>query len=165
MKSLETNLPRIHPARRLAYALVGLLTGDVILLFFLVQRALHATLLAGEPANTLPDAVQTFFLYAIFSFVGWLFVGLPAVLLFPPASLARLSRPLALVVGAVLGSAALMVIFALLGRGHIYFRNWAEIGTLLAYTVLVSTVSFMVYLALLRKEMKGKLSHSQFPQT
>jgi hypothetical protein len=110
--------------------LVGLLAGDLILLFFLLQHALHATLLAGEPARTIADTVQTFILYAIFSFVGWMFVGLPRTLLFPAGSITRLSWPRALILGAISGP---LVIFALLSRGHIYFCNLAEVSTLLAY--------------------------------
>jgi hypothetical protein len=161
MKSRDTKLPRINPAKRLVYALVSLLAGDLMLLFFLLQHALHATLLAGEPARMIPDAVQTFVLYAIFSFVGWLFVGLPAVLLFPAGSITRLSWPLALTVGGILGPLAVLVIFVMLGRSHIYFRNMAEIGTLVAYTILVSTVSFMVYLALLREATKSNPTRSR----
>ena len=161
MKGSDTKLPRINAAKRLGYALVALLAGDGMLLFFLLQHAFHATLLAGEPARMIPDAVQTFLLYAIFSFVGWLFVGLPAVLLFPAGSITRLSWPLALTVGGTLGPLALLVIFVLLGRSHIYFRNIAEISTLLAYTILVSTISFMVYLALLREAMKSNSTRSR----
>ena len=152
---------RISPAKRLLYALVGLLAGDLMLLFFLLQHALHATILAGEPASTIPDTVQTFMLYAIFSFVGWILVGLPATLLFPARSITALSWPRALIVGATVGPLALLVIFALLSRSHIYFRNLAEISTLFVYTILVSTVSFTVYLALLRKEMKSNPARSQ----
>ena len=89
----NTKTPNISPAKRLLYALIGLLAGDLILLFFLLQHALHATIFAGEPAHTLPDAVETFILYAIFSFVGWMLVGLPATLLFPARSITRLSWP------------------------------------------------------------------------
>lgn len=163
----NTKNARISPAKRLLYALVGLLAGDLILLFFLLQHALHATILAGEPASMIPDTVQTFMLYAIFSFVGWILVGLPATLLFPARSITCLSWPRALIVGAISGPITLLVIFALLSQSHIYFRNLAEISTLFAYTVLVSTVSFMVYLALLRKEMKKNPARSRhfFHQT
>ena len=157
VQTMDTKLSCISPAKRLAYALVGLLAGDLMLFFFLLQHALHATMLAGEPAHLISDAVQMFILYAIFSFVGWLFVGMPTALLFPTISITRLSWPLALLVGLVLGLPALFVIFALLGSSHIYFYNFAEVGTLLAYSILVSTVSFVVYLALLRKEMKSRL--------
>lgn len=158
----NTKIFRISPAKRLLYALIGLAAGDLMLLFILVQHSIHATLLAGEPTPTIADAVQTFALYGIFSFVGWLFVGLPVALLFPATSFTRLSWPLAVVVGAALGPPALLVIFALLGRNHIYFRNLGEIGTLFAYTILVSTVSCMVYLVLLRKEITAaKAGRSQ----
>ncbi len=151
----NTEIPRISPSKRLLYALVGLLAGNLILLFFLLQHALHATILAGEPARTIADTVQTFSLYTIFSFVGWMFVGLPGTLMFPPGSIARLSWLRALILGAISGPIALLVIFALLSRSHIYFRNLAEVSTLLAYTIVVSTVSFVVYLSLLRKEMRS----------
>jgi hypothetical protein len=157
----NTKIPRISPAKRLLYSLVGLLAGDLILLFFLLQHALHATILAGEPARTLPDTVETFILYAIFSLVGWMLVGLPATLLFPARAITRLSWPRALIVGATVGPIALLVIFALLSQSHIYFRNFAEISTLFAYTILVSTVSFIVYLTLLRNEMKSNPARSQ----
>lgn len=161
MQTTDTKLSHITPTKRLAYALVGLLAGDLMLFFFLLQHALHATLLAGEPPHLISDAVQMFILYMIFSFVGWLFVGMPTALLVPATSIARLSWPLAVLVGLVLGLPALFVIFALLGSSHIYFYNFVEVGTLLAYSILVSTVSFVVYLALLRKEMtKGRLVSS-----
>jgi LytS/YehU family sensor histidine kinase len=156
MTSIDMKSARINPAKRLAFTLVGLLAGDVMLLFFLLQHALHATVLAGGPARMIADAVQMFVLYAIFSFAGWLLVGLPTALIFPADSITRLSWPLALMVGIILGPPALVVIFGLLGRGHIYFRNVAETATLFAYSVLVSAIAFMVYLALLRKEMKRK---------
>jgi len=159
MKTTKT--ANISSAERLLYALVGLLAGDLMLLFFLLQRALHATILAGEPARTLPDAVETFILYGIFSFVGWMLVGLPVTLLFPAHWITRLSWPRALIVGATVGPIALLVIFALLSRSHIYFHNLAEISALFAYSMLVSTISFMVYLVLLRKEMKSNPPRSR----
>jgi hypothetical protein len=112
----NTKIPRISPAKRLVYAFVGLLAGNLILLFFLLQHAIHTTILEGAPARTLPDAVETFILYAIFSLVGWMLVGLPATLLFPGRSITRLSWPRALIVGATVGPIALLAIFALLGR-------------------------------------------------
>jgi hypothetical protein len=92
----NTKIPPISPAKRLVYAFVGLLAGDLILLFFLLQHAIHTTILEGAPPRTLPDAVETFILYAIFSLIGWMLVGLPATLLFPARSITRLSWPRAL---------------------------------------------------------------------
>jgi hypothetical protein len=71
----NTKVPRISPGKRLLYAFVSLLAGDLILLFFLLQ---HAPRDPAHGENLLHDCntVQTFTLYAIFSFVGWVFVGL-----------------------------------------------------------------------------------------
>ena len=118
----NTKVPRISPGKRLLYAFVSLLAGDLILLFFLLQHALHATILAGEPARAFPDAVQTFILYAIFSLVGWMLVGLPNA-----AVPCRLDHTPVLAAspdfGCYFGPIALVVNFALLSRSHIYFHN------------------------------------------
>ena len=152
----NTKIPRISPAKRLLYAFVGLLAGDLILLFFLLQHALHATLLAGEPARTIADTVQTFILYAIFSFVGWVFVGLPGTLLFPARSITRLSWPQALDFGRYFWpDRSACDLRTTQSKSHLLPQLRAEMSTLLAYTILVSTVSFMGYLALLRKEMRS----------
>jgi hypothetical protein len=164
MKSMDKKLVQINPAKRLAYTFVGLLAGNVMLLFLLLKHALHATLLAGEPARMIGDTLQLFVLYAVFSILGWLLIGLPTALIFPAGFITRLSWPFALIVGAGLGPPALLVIFVLLGRGHVYFRNFTETGTLFGYSILVSTMAFMVYLALLRKEMKDKSTPSNISQ-
>jgi len=130
-----------------------------MLFLYLLQNAVRvrASLLAaqaGEPARAIGDAFQEFLFLAIFSFVGWLFVGVPTVLLYPARSIVRLSWPLALVVGVALGPLALLMILLLLGHGHIYFSpGFAETGTEFAYSILISTVSFVVYVALLRKKV------------
>ena len=159
---MDTKLDRINPMRRLAYAFAGLLAGDMILLLYLLQNALRAraALLAihmGEPERQIPAALDRFVLYAVFSFVGWLSVGATTALLFPAASLTRLSWPLTLAVGAALGPPAMLVILLLLGHGRIYFpTSHPETATLFAYSMLVSTVSFGVYVGLLRQQNAGR---------
>ena len=144
--------------KRLAYAFIGLLVGDATLRLYVVQNALRvrSTLLAaqmGEPAKAIPNAVQAFIFLAIFSFAGWLFVGIPTVTLFSGRSIARLSWPLALIVGAALGPLALLAILLLLGHGYIYLSpSFAETATQFAYSILISAVAFSVYAALLRRE-------------
>jgi len=156
MKSVDRKLSQINPAKRLAYTFVGLVAGDVMLLFFLVRHAVHATLFAGESARLIADALQMSLLYAAFSILGWVLIGLPTALIFPAGFITRLSWPFALMVGAALGPPVLLLILILMGREHVYFRNVAETGTLFAYSILVSTIAFVVYLALLRKDMKDK---------
>jgi hypothetical protein len=155
---MDTTIDQASLLKRVAYAFVGLLAGDAMLLLYLAQNAfrVRSTLLAvhmGEPAQAIPDALQSFLFFAAFSFVGWLFVGIPTVLLFSGRSIKRLSWPLTLVAGSVLGPLALLVILLLLGHGYIYLSSsFAENATPFAYSILISTVAFAVYAALLRKE-------------
>ena len=107
----------------------------------------------GEPSRQIPLALEMFVLYAPFSFVGWLLVGLPTALFFPARSIIRLPWLLRLLVGAALGPLALLVIFVLLGHGHVEFPGtFRGTGWLWAYSSLVSAVSFALYVALLRNE-------------
>jgi hypothetical protein len=74
-------------------------------------------------------------------------------LFFPVRSIMRLPWPLKLLVGAALGPFALLVIFALLGHGHIGFpASFAGTRVLRAYAIMVSAVSFAVYVAPLCRE-------------
>jgi hypothetical protein len=151
--------------KRLAYAFVGLLAGDTILLLYLVQNAIRLradliTLHIGEAGRQIPQAIQTFALYARLSFVGWLFVGLPIALLLPARFIRRLPWPLRLLVGAALGPLALFLIFALvsdsslaaLAHGHMIPGMFTGTASVWPLSILVSTVAFVVYIALLRKE-------------
>lgn len=155
---MGTSVDEVGPLKRLAYALIGLVAGNAMLLLYLVQNALRvrSTLLAarmGEPAQALPNAVQYFLFFAPFSFAGWLIVGIPAVLLFSGRSIARLPWPFALVVGASLGPLALLAILLVLGHGYIYLSSsFAETAIQFAYSILISTVAFLVYAALLRRK-------------
>jgi hypothetical protein len=143
-----------------AYAFVGLLGGNAALLLFLLQNAirLRASLLAmhmGEPVLQIPLALEMFAFYAPFSFVGWLFVGIPIALLFPARSIKRLSWPVRGFVGASLGPLALSLVLVLLSRGHIDFSDhgtFTGTSVLWVFSILVSTVSFLLYAALLREE-------------
>ncbi|MGH9498342.1 MAG: hypothetical protein ACRD3L_04310 [Terriglobales bacterium] len=147
--------------KRLAYALLGLVAGDTLLLLYLMQNALRvrSALLGvhmGEPSLTISNAIEHFSLLVIFTFVGWLFVGIPVALLFSARSIARLSWPVALAVGAALGPIALLVILLLLGHGHIYFSSgFNEPARQFAYLILISTVAFAVYRALLQKQSQS----------
>jgi drug/metabolite transporter (DMT)-like permease len=72
---------------------------------------------------------------------------------FPARSITRLSWPLRMLVGAALGPLALLVIFVLLRHGHLEISGtFRGSGWLWAYSILVSTVSFVLYVFLLRKE-------------
>lgn len=163
-----SRLRAVNPIKRLAYAFVGLLAGDAILLLYLLQNALRyrAWLLAvhmGEPGRQIPQAMQIFVLYSRLSFVGWLFVGLPIALLLPAHIIRRLPWALRLLVGAALGPLALFLVIALvsdvsraaLAHGHMLPGMFTGTASLWPLSILVSTIAFVVYVALLRKEEKG----------
>jgi hypothetical protein len=142
--------------QRLAYGFVGLVVGDAALLLYMLLNAawVRAALLAahvGEPYAQVPAAIQVFAIYAPFSLVGWVFVGVPAVLLLPVSSITRWPWLQVVTLGAFLGPLAMVVILLVLGGGHIRLERTAP---LLIFSSLVSTVSFAVYVALLRKQFE-----------
>jgi hypothetical protein len=155
----------VSSIKRMAYAFVGLVLGDAILLLYLLQNAIRyrASLLAahvGEPGRQIPEALQMFVLYAHVSFFGWLFVGLPIALLLPAHFIKRLPWPLRLLVGAALGPLALFLVLVLvsdssraaLAHGHMIPGMFTGTASLWPLSILVSTIAFVVYVALLRKE-------------
>jgi hypothetical protein len=165
-----------HPAvdliKRLAYAFLGLLAGDAILLLYLLLNAIRnrAYLLAihmGEPALQIPRALQIFVLYARLSFVGWLFVGLPIALLLPAHFIRRSPWPFTLLLGAALGPLALFLIFMLvpdasrsaLAHGHMIPGMFTGTASLWPLSILVSTIAFVLYVFLLRKEKVVEHTH------
>src|SRR5450755_3504529 len=143
--------------QRLAYALAGLFAGNALLLLYLMANALRvrAALLAahvGEPGTQIPIAFQIFTLYGIFSLVGWLIVGIPVVVFLPVSSVTRWPWPLVITVGAFLGPLALLIILIIFSRGHLP-ASFAGTGALFAFSAVVSTVAFGVYVTLLRKQL------------
>jgi hypothetical protein len=146
--------------RRLTYAFVGLLAGDIALVLYLVLNALvvRATYLAahvGEPERQVSVALQLGTIYVVCSFAGFLLVGVPVALLLPSQFVARWPWMVTIVVGALLGLPALFTILFVLGGGSVHLSNsFRETGLLFAFSMLVSTVSFGVYVALLRKQLR-----------
>jgi hypothetical protein len=145
---------------RIVYSLIGLVGGNAVLCLRLLQNAIRvrATLLAlgmGAPANQIPLALEMSLINGVCSFVGWLFVGLPIVRFIPAHSIADLSWPLRLLLGALLGPIALLVIFVLLSRGHLSSNSFAGTGLLWLYSIVVSEVSFVLYTALLSRSARN----------
>ncbi len=155
---METDLSRIPLTKRLTYAFFGLLAGNAVPLVYLLWSALFVRaemlrLHIGETARTVATYLEMFAIYAIFSFIGWIIIGVPVVLFFSARFVRRLSWPLRVLVGTALGPLAVLVIFILLGRGHIDFQTaFRGTGFLWCYSIVVSTVAFLVYAALLHRE-------------
>lgn len=151
----------LGPFRRLLFAAIGLIAGNAALLIFLLYNALRvrAALLKihmGQPHLELPRAWDVFVLYAIISIVGWALVGLPFALAFPARLLSRIPWPLGLFIGAILGPLALLLIFVVLAamQGSPGTFSLAHTGSLWPFSILVSTVAFLVYAALLRRRLR-----------
>lgn len=148
------------PFRRLLFAAIGLLAGDATLLYGMLYNALgqRAALLKahmGQPYRALPVAWEMFALYAIFSILGWALVGLPIALAIPARLLSRVRWPLCVLIGAALGPLALLLIFVVIFamQGRLSAFSLANTGSLWQFSILVSTVSFLVYAALLRRRL------------
>jgi hypothetical protein len=144
--------------KRMRYALVSLLASNVLLLSLLLLNAIRIRSLLltshiGRPGQEIPQAFQMAFIYGFFSFLGWLIVGLPIVLLLPADSVLRLPLLIQLVIGVVIGPFALLAIFVILNHGQLHapgtFTNTSFLWTL---SMLMSAVAFSLYCALLSKD-------------
>ena len=146
------------PIHRILFAAIGLIAGDAALLVYMMCNALRACaalLMAhiGQPYRQLSIWWEMFLLYAMFSIVGWALVGLPFVLAIPARILSRVRWPLCVLIGAALGPLALLLIFVVIFalQGRLSAFSLAHTEVLWQFSMLVSTVSFLVYVALLRK--------------
>jgi hypothetical protein len=127
------------PFRRILFAAIGLLAGDAALLLIL------------SPSFVIASGV--FWVYVIVSAVGWTLIGLPFALLVPARVVSHLPWPLRILAGVVLGPLALllMVVLLLAKQGRLREFSLAHSESLWPMSILVSTVAFLVYAALLRR--------------
>ncbi len=121
------------------------------MLLYLMQGVVW-TKLVGPNNGQLSRTWEIFVMYAVFSFVGWICVGIPAVLALPVERVARCPWAIWVLIGAVLGPLALLLILLILGRGKLSLEHT---GGLWPFAILVSTVAFVVYAALVRRRAGG----------
>jgi hypothetical protein len=135
--------------RKIGYSFVGLLAGNLALLMYLLL-----TTRAWELKSM--GILEMFPFYVGFSILGWLVVGIPAVLLLRLKLVTRLHWLLVVVIGAALGALAQFLIFLVLGlRQNLNLTgHWNEVWWYFALAGLVSTVSFGVYCALVRRAIQ-----------
>jgi hypothetical protein len=118
-------------------------------------RASYLAAHVGEPEKQVSVALQVGTLYVVCSLVGFLVVGIPVALLLPAGFVARWPWLVTIAVGALLGPPALFATLVVLGGGSVHLSSsFRETGLLFAFSMLVSTVSFCVYVALLRKQLR-----------
>ena len=147
------------PGRRLLLAGIALLAGNsalllVLLLDGLLVRSMLLKTNMGEPHRVLSQMIEIFSIYAVFSVVGWVLVGVPTALAIPPRLLLRVAWPFRVVIGAAMGPLALLLIFVVLAamQGRLGQFSLAHTESLWPFSVLVSTVSFLAYTGLLRSQ-------------
>src|SRR5579872_188272 len=120
--------------------MIGIIAGNAVLLIF--SFWIHN--------------VEFFVPYAAFAIPGWILVGIPVALAFPARLVTGAWWPIVcLAIGPALGPVTLQVIFIVLSALEGDFRNFslAHTGWDYLLSIAASTVSFVVYAALLRKRL------------
>jgi hypothetical protein len=149
---MNTSLPGIGLDRKIAYSFIGLIAGDVamLILFSLVTQAWEQ-----PPSHFL----GSFPFYVSCSLFGWVAIGIPAILLTNTDYVARLNWLRIVIVGILLGAAALIVIFIIFGhlpvahfRGFLYCWIFAS----LAAGIASGVYSAFVARALRIEEIRSK---------
>lgn len=93
--------------------------GDAALLIVPLYNAVRLrtvllTIHIGEANLALPNSKGIFLIYAIFSVIGWIFVGVPIVIALPERLLSRVPWLGCTFIGATLGPLALLIILLVL---------------------------------------------------
>jgi hypothetical protein len=157
----RTTMKVIELLRRVGYSFLGLLAGNAVLLILDLLNALHLSLLLhGQLKAQFLTAMGFFIPVAIVSVAGWLAVGIPAVLILPTGRIVKSSLWLLLLLGALLGPLALLLVFLSLSRGMPATETFTHTGFLWLCSSLISTVAFGVYCLLVRRYARGDAPRS-----
>jgi hypothetical protein len=141
---------------RLGYSFFGLLAGDAALLILSIANAVHISLLLhGQLKSQLFTAMGWFIPIAIVSIIGWMLIGIPTVLIISSERILKTSWLLILIVGALLGPLALVIIFLLLSRGMPSSATFTDTGFLWACASMISMVAFGVHCALVGRSARS----------
>ena len=142
---------------RVSYSFLGLLAGDAALLFLGLLNALRASLLQHGKLMSLMfrSTLEWFIPVAIVSIVGWMIIGIPAVLIISAERILKTAWLLILMVGALLGPLALLIVFLLLSRGMPRGETFTHTEFLWACASVISMVAFGVHCALVRQRARG----------
>jgi hypothetical protein len=145
---------------RIGYSFFGLLAGDAALLILAILNALHISLLLhGQLKAQFLTAMGWFIPIAIVSIIGWMMIGIPAVLIISSERILKTAWLLILLGGALLGPLALLVVFLLLSRGMPNSGTFTNTGFLWACASLISTVAFGVHCALVRRSARSHIGN------
>ena len=147
--------------RRIAYAFVGLLAGNAAIAgYFLIWNlwglVRFHSFPSERPARDILIGVAAGYgglilMYGTFSLIGWIVVGLPAVLLLPLRFPNRLPWLVILLIAAAIGVAAYFPIFLLFSGGHPTLDLLRREGPYWLLALLASTIGFPTYCWLIRR--------------
>lgn len=159
---MSNELIAIKRWRQFAYSFIGLVMSNAVMLLFLLQNAIRtrSALLRdhiGAPQQVIPLAFPMLF-FAVFSTVGWVLIGIPFSLLVPGHFVTRLPWPLWILAGALLGPLAVFLMLLTLSHGHMTASTFAHTGFFLIISVIMAGIAFVVYGALLRREVRARQS-------
>jgi hypothetical protein len=131
--------------RKISYSFVGLLVGDVVMLvvFSIMTQA-------WQQSPTQMMAIFPF--YITCSLFGWVVIGIPAVLLANTEFVAGLKWLSTLVVGILLGLAALGIIFIF--YGHLPIPGTQGFLYCWGFSALVACFASATYAALARRALR-----------
>jgi hypothetical protein len=149
---------QIGPARKIGYSFLGLLAGNAAMLVLMLGSMLYPgrwmSLHIAGSNRMLFDTLGMFVVYATFSMLGWVILGLPFVLLLRSEFVSRLLWIFIPSIGAILGPMSLLPIFILLSDGKLTADSFRNSGVILILSALVSTIAFTVYCAFIRQAMR-----------
>jgi hypothetical protein len=147
--------------QKIGYSFVGLLAGNVAMLGGLFLMAAYSFLLSqganGGGSKIVMDWTNMpvlSVLDVIYSCVGWVIIGLPAVLLMPGQFMERIRGPWTILFGATLGPLALLLIFISMGHGQLDIPAIEMMAPFWLLSILASTTAFVVYCALMRRALR-----------
>lgn len=148
--------------RRVGYAFIGLLAGNAAIAAYFLSTYLrgllqfHSSVAARPASQILIGYAGLMLLYGTFSLIGWLVVGLPAVVLLPLRMISRLPWLVILLIAAAIGVTAMFLILLLFSGGHLTpdsfsFRRFWLYWVL---ALLASMVGFPTYCWLIRRRLR-----------
>lgn len=147
MEALEIDLGF---RRKISFSLLGLVAGDAAMLI------LYS--LITQPWQQAPSAFIRPLSFSInCSSFGWVVVGIPAVFLINTQFIEKLKWYYVILIGALLGSAALLIILMILGHfpaGQPFAFYWM-------FAVLVSCIAFSVYCLVVRRALISLRAESE----
>jgi hypothetical protein len=148
--------------RKIGYSFVGLLAGNLVslILLLLVALVLHTNSFEHIRKVWSLGIGQAFvwsWLVLIFSMIAWLVVGLPLVLLLRAEVIAGFHWMFAVLIGAIVGAFAMLLIFFAMNGGHLSIKSLFAPGAYQPFylAALIAAIAFATYCKLVKVAMQS----------